>query len=160
MTKLKEVEKTEEVPVNILIPKSTKELAQEALKKFIVEETKMVKGRFRCFENPGASQRIQVRKYPGVPMFDRVMTDGEMYEVPLYVARHLNGIDVTARAVDGKIFTCSYPIHGFKFSGNEIPRSQEGFGPSGEGGIPVPIIGVSKRIRRYGFESLEFDAVV
>ena len=155
MTKLKETETKEEIPVNILIPKSTKELAKEALNKFIAEETKMVKGRFRCFETAGASQRIQVRKYPGVPMFDKVMTDGEMYDVPLYVARHLNGIDVTARAVDGKIYTCSYPVHGFKYQGDMPPPSG-----LGDGGIPVPLVGVSKRIRRFGFESLEFDAAI
>jgi len=155
MTKLKETETKEEIPVNILIPKSTKELAKEALTKFIAEETKVVKGRFRCFETAGASQRIQVRKYPGVPMFDKVMTDGEMYDVPLYVARHLNGIDVTARAVDGKIYTCSYPIHGFKYNGDMAPPSG-----LGDGGIPVPLVGVSKRIRRFGFESLEFDAAI
>ena len=155
MTKLKEMENKEEAPVNILIPKSTKELAREALAKFIVEETKMVKGRFRCFETAGATTRIQVRKYPGVPMFDKSMTDGEMYEVPLYVARHLNGIDVTARAVDGKIYTCSYPVHGFKYNGDLAPASA-----IGEGGVPVPLIGISKRIRRFGFESLEFDAAI
>jgi hypothetical protein len=159
MTKLKEAEKSEEIPVSILIPKSRKELAKEALNKFIEEETKLVKGRFRCFETPGASQKIQVLKYPGIPMFSKVMMDGEMYEIPLYVARFLNGIDVTATAIGGKVNTCSYPIHGFKSIGNELPASYEGSGPNGEGGIPVPMIGVVKRVRRYGFESLEFDAV-
>jgi hypothetical protein len=128
------------------------------LEKFIEEEKKLVKGRFRSFQNPGETMRIQVRKYPAVPMFDKSMTDGEAYEVPLYVARHLNGIDATAEAINGKLGTCSYPVHGFKWDPSKpLPSSTMGNGPDGQGGIPVPLVGVAKRIRRFGFESLEFD---
>lgn len=121
------------------------------LKKFIDEETKMVRGRFRIYETPGASQKITVGKYPGVKIFEEVMTDGQMYTIPLYVARFLNGVDKTAKACGEKIHTCSYPVHGF--------LANDGLAPSqgGDVGIPVPIIGVQKRNRRYGFESLEFD---
>jgi hypothetical protein len=38
----------------------------DKLARFIEEETKVVKGRFRCFENPGSSVRIQIRKYKGI----------------------------------------------------------------------------------------------
>lgn len=131
------------------------------LEKMISEEIKVVKGRFRSFQNPGETIRIQVRKYPGVPMFDKAMTDGEAYDVPLYVARHLNGIDATAEAINGKLGTCSYPVHGFKWDPNQpMPASAMGAGPDGQGGIPVPILGVAKRVRRFGFESLEFDSGV
>ena len=140
------------------VQKTAKELAKEKLDEFIREETRLVKGRFRCIETPGSSQRIQVRKYPGVPMFDKTMVDGEMYEVPLYIARHLNGIDITAKAINGFVGSCSYPVHGFKWNpGADLPPSSIGFGPNGEGGIAVPIVGVAKRVRRFGFESLEFD---
>lgn len=135
------------------IPLSGKELAKEKLKKFIEEETKMVKGRFRCFETPGLSTRIQVRKYPGVPMFDKTMRDGEVYEIPLYVARHLNGVDVTASAVDGKINSCAYAVHGFSMNSPDALAHSAIDG----GGIPVPIITAQKYTRRYGFESLEFS---
>lgn len=131
------------------------------LKALIEEETQLVRGRFRCFETPGGSLRVQVRKYKGIPMFDKTMIDGEMYEVPLYVARHLNGIDKVAGALNGKIGSCSYPVHGFRHSGGEVlPSSAMGAGPNGEGGIPVPIVGIAKRVRRFGFESLEFDSGV
>lgn len=131
------------------------------LKALIEEETQIVRGRFRCFETPGASLRVQVRKYKGVPMFDKTMLDGETYEVPLYVARHLNGIDKVAGALNGKIGSCSYPVHGFKHSaGAVLPSSEPGSGPNGESGIPVPIVGITKRVRRFGFESLEFDTGV
>lgn len=134
-------------------PVSDKEASKAKLKKFIDEETKLVKGRFRNFENPGNSLRVQVRKYPGIPSFDKVMNDNEMYEIPLYVARHLNGVDITATAINGKTNSCAWPTHGFTWTGN---------GPIGgttndDRGIPVPIIGVTKWNRRFGFESMEFD---
>ena len=127
----------------------------EKLQRFINEETKTVKGRFRCFDNPGSSVRIQVRKYKGVPMFDKTMIDEGTYEIPLYVARHLNGIDATATHINGKVNTCSYPIHGFKSSGDHLPPSYEVPGP--EGVMLAPVDNIVKRVRRYGFESLEFS---
>lgn len=132
---------------------SSSSRSKNLLKKFIDEETKLVKGKFRNLETPGASQKITVRKYPPpVPMFEMVMQDGVQYEIPLYVARFINGTDATAEGNGKKIHTCAFPTHGFKFdnSGN-LPRSQEDMG------IPVPIIAPVKWNRRYSFESLEFD---
>lgn len=141
------------------ISKSIKEIARDKLNEFMKEELKMVKGRFQCFETPGSSQKIIVRKYAG-HFFEKEMVDGETYEIPLYVARHLNGIDVTAGALSDlkekntDIGTCSYSVHGFKFKlGSDLPPST-----IGAGGIPVPIVGVVKRTRRYGFQSTEFLA--
>ena len=145
--------KTNELIIDYQQP-SVKQLAKEMLNKLIAEETKTVKGRFRNFETPGGSLRVQVRKYPGIAPFDKIMFDNETYEIPLYVARHLNGIDVSAKKINGKIHSCSFPIHGFKWDqGMSAPLSQ-----TNEEGIAVPIIGVSKWTRRFGFESLEFDA--
>ena len=137
----------------ISIP-SRKEVAKGKLKQFIDEETKLVKGRFRCFETPGDKRKIIVKKYPGVPVFEKEMVDGETYEVPLYVARFLNGIDVTADSVGGKIYTCSYPIHGFKWENGAAPPPCT----TDSSGALVPIETVVKRTRRYGFESLEFGS--
>lgn len=140
---------------------SVKELAKQKLNDFIKEETKLVKGIFKCFETPGSTQKIVVRKYPGIQPFEKEMTDGGTYEIPLYVARHLNGVDVTAGAMgdankkNPMIGTCSFPIHGFKWKDNTPPPSQ-----LGDQGIPVPIIGVQKRFQRYGFQSLEFGAAI
>ena len=135
------------------ITKTGKELAKEKLDHFIKEETRMVKGIFQFFECPGGSTKVVVRKYPGVPQFEKVMQDGLEYEIPLYVARHLNGIDVTASAINGKLGTCSYPVHGFM-----MDRSQSNLNPSSEGmgGVPVPIVGIAKRVKRFGFQSMEF----
>lgn len=144
-------DKKEEI-IQVVIP-TAKQLAKEKINKLMVEESRLVKGRFRNFESPGAPQRIIVRKYLGIPVFDKIMEDQKMYEIPLYVARHLNGIDVSAKACGGKIHTCAWPTHSFQWENDKpMPGSR-----MDDQGIPVPIIGVQKWNRRYGFESLEFD---
>jgi len=152
--------KVEEAPTfeeKIIIPTfSNKQATKEKLARLIAEETKLVKGRFRNYEAPGGSLRVQIRKYPGIPAFDKVMLDNEMYEVPLYVARHLNGVDVSAGGGNHKINTCAWPTHGFKYDVDKpMPGSTQD-----DRGIPVPIIGVSKWNKRFGFESMEFDAAI
>jgi hypothetical protein len=142
------------------ISKSMKELAKERLQEFMKEEMKLVKGVFKCFESPGGSVKVIVKKYPGTQPFEKSMLDGETYEIPLYVARHLNGTDVTAGALSDhtvknvRIGTCSYPIHSFNWKDGEAPISVEGVER-----VPVPLLGVSKRVQRYGFQSLEFAGV-
>lgn len=123
------------------------------LKRFMEEESKIVRGRFKNYETPGGNLPFCAGKYPGQPLFRATFQDGEVYEVPLWVARHLNGVDKTAKAIDGRVGTCSYPIHGFKWDPSKpAPESH-----LGGDGVPVPIVGVQKRKQRYGFESLEFD---
>lgn len=143
------------------VSKSMRELGKQKIQEFMKEEMRLVKGIFKCFETPGATVKIIVKKYPGTQPFSKSMTDGETYEVPLYVARHLNGIDITAGALSDhkekntKIGTCSYAVHGFKWNpGNTPPMGVESV-VEGETTI-VPMSGVVKRVQRYGFQSLEF----
>lgn len=149
MAKLEKLAVEEEVK-----PLTSKEIAQAKLLKIIEEEKKLVKGRFRNYETPGAGARIIVKKYHEkyMPIFDKSMKDNEVYEIPLYVARHLNGTDVCAEAVNGKINSCSYIVHGFSVNPDGTMRSS-----GNDSGIPVPII-TDKYKRRYGFESLEFGS--
>ena len=124
------------------------------LKKFIEAETKIVRGRFKNYESPGGNLPLTCGKYPGQPLFKQTFLDGQEYSIPLWVARHLNGTDITATELNGKIGSCSYPTHGFKWDpSNPMPQSE-----LGDQGVPVPLIGVAKRTQRFGFESLEFDA--
>ena len=123
--------------------------------KAIEEEGKvMVKGRFRNFESPGCTATITVRKYPEkyVPMFMKTMMDNELYEIPLYVARFLNGIDITAKEANCKINTCARLVHGFGTGQSKEVKTAE----VDAQGMPVPIF-TNKYVKRYGFESLEFD---
>lgn len=119
---------------------SSKEASKRKLEKFMEEELKPVRGIFQFFECPGMSAPVTIKKYPG-HFFKMEMRDGEEYTVPLYVARFLNGIDVTAEHIDGKLHTCSYPVHSHVMDkdGN-------------------PTISVHKRKKRFGFQSLEFGA--
>ena len=124
------------------------------LRKFRDEETVLVKGRFKNYESPGCGTKIVVKKYPGIPIFNKWLEDGQLCEVPLYVARHLNGVDVTAKQLGGKTHSCSYATHGFLTNqGGAVACDLN------EQGIPIPKVGVAKRTRRYGFESLQFDVV-
>lgn len=133
------------------MPKPKGSLSPE-LKKIMDEECKVVRGRFKNYESPGSPLPLTCGKYPGQPLFNKVLQDGEIYNVPLWVARHLNGEDKVAKELDGKIGSCSYPIHGFKWDdGKSAPTSQ-----TGGDGVPVPVVGVAKRNQRFGFESLEF----
>lgn len=118
--------------------KDRKSIGKEKLEKYMKEELKTVKGIFQFFECPGMSQKIIIRKYPG-HFFEKEMTDGQEYEIPLYVARHLNGIDITAEAIDGKLGTCGYKIHEYLMDKNGIP-----------------IVVTNKTKRRFGFQSMQF----
>jgi hypothetical protein len=91
------------------------------------------------------------------------MTDGETYEVPLYVARHLNGVDITAGALgdfkekNTKIGTCSYAVHGFKMNGSTMAAPPvEGF-VEGNATLIPSFTHVVKRVQRYGFQSMDFS---
>ncbi len=135
----------ESVTPNVEVPTITKDrkaLGKEKLERYMKEELKMVKGIFKFFECPGMGAKITVKKYPG-HMFAQEMQDGQEYEVPLYVARFLNGIDVTAEAIGGKLGTCSYEVHGYLMDKNGMP-----------------IVNKEKRKSRFGFQSLEFGGSV
>lgn len=130
------------------ITKDRKQLGKEKLEKYMTEELRPVRGIFQFFENPGGSEKVTVRKYAG-HMFEKFMKDGEEYEIPLYVARFLNGIDVTAEAIGGKLGTCGYNV-------KQYPTTAVGVGRSGlldASGNPML---VDKHKRRFGFQSMEF----
>lgn len=126
-----------EKSVNITL--SRKDEAKMRLKKLQEEETQLVRGRFVFHECPGGSTRVCQKKFKEVPMFDKVMHDGKDYEIPLYVARYLNGYDKCATALGGIINSCAYPVHAY---------AQDNMGNSR--------IDVGTWRRRYSFQSLEF----
>lgn len=85
-----------------------------------------VKGIFRFYEVPGGSLSFVFRKYKEDPIERFDMVDGEVYKIPLGVAKHLNN-------------NGWYPIHKYAMD---------------EEGKPSMKIGQKKR--RFGFNSLEF----
>ncbi len=62
------------------------------------EESQLVKGIFRSRESVGGNVKFCFRKYKWDRTEWYIMFDGETYEVPLGVARHLNQ-------------NCNYPVH-------------------------------------------------
>ncbi|MFZ1075272.1 MAG: hypothetical protein WAN50_02765 [Minisyncoccia bacterium] len=124
---------------NVNITLSKKEEAKARLKKLQEEEVQTVKGRFIFHECPGGSVRVCMKKFKDVPLFDITMQDGKEYEVPLYVARHLNGYDKGAIAVNGIINSCAYPVHQYAQDAQGISR-----------------IDIGQWRRRFSFQSLEF----
>lgn len=149
------VSKEPEAPTLI---KGIKEMAKEKLEKMMKEECRTVKGVFHCIETPGSNVKIIVKKFPGIPHFEKIMEDGKTYEIPLYVARHLNGHDITSNAFHGGkdrdtfIGTCSYPIHGFKMEGRHSELK-----PGYQAGETVlPIVAIVNRKRRYEFQTMDF----
>lgn len=149
----KKVEK-EEVTFSNIQTKSKKEQGQELLKKFVEEEKKLVKGRLRCIETPGEARVFQARKYhPDLaPEFNMFMRDGEVYEIPLWYARWLNGIDVTATLLNGKINSCTHPTHAYLWN-------EKTGGPATDPrqSTVANAVHIGKHNPRYAFESLEFS---
>lgn len=150
----------------VQVSSSIKELAKRKIEELMKDEMRTVKGIFKCFESPGATVKIIVKKYPGTQPFSKLMTDGETYEVPLYVARHLNGIDLSAGALSDqkerntKIGTCSYPVHGFKWDGNGPMPASVISSLDGNPSLLPSNVQVFKRVQRYGFQSLQFEGEV
>ena len=97
------------------------------------KDREMVKGIFRFYEVPGGTMQFSLKLYKEDHVENFTLNDGEIYTIPLGVARHLNK-------------NGWYPIYGY------IPgevRVQQGFGP-GNG------MQIAKKVRRFGFQSLEF----
>ena len=85
-----------------------------------------VKGIFRFHEVPGGSMSYVYREFKGDPIERYDMVDGEIYTIPLGVARHLNK-------------NCWYPVHQYATdeSGKQLQK-------------------IGQKVRRCSFQSLEF----
>jgi hypothetical protein len=111
------------VPVK---PRNTRKLSAEEMRKMRDKDNKMVKGIFRCFEPVGGSMTFSFKKYKGDPVMKFTMIDGQIYDIPLMVARHLNQ-------------DCWYPVHHHVLDMNGKPT-----------------VDVGRKVKRCSFESLEF----
>jgi hypothetical protein len=104
--------------------KSTRDWAFEMQK-----DRELVRGIFRFHEVPGGSMKFVYKKYRGEPVERFTLVDGQVYTLPLGVARHLNK-------------NCWYPVHDFlldemgKWTNNQYR--------------------IQKKVRRCSFQSLEF----
>ena len=90
------------------------------------KDREIVKGKFIFHEVPGGMMSFVFRKYKEDPVERYDLVDGQIYSLPLGVAKHLNK-------------NCWYPVHSFA---------------TDEHGKPVQKVG--QQVRRCSFQSLEF----
>ena len=107
-------------------PKNTRKLSSDEMRKMRDKDHKIVKGVFRCYEPRGGSFTFCLKKYKGDNVLKYTMVDGETYDVPLMVAKHLNQ-------------NCWYPKHTHVLDANGNP-----------------IVDRGTKVKRCSFESLEF----
>ena len=67
-----------------------KKKAAELLEKNCKEDQKMVKGVFKNLESPGGDVTFAYRGHKGEPIRVYNLIDGETYDIPIGVARHIN----------------------------------------------------------------------
>ena len=85
-----------------------------------------VKGIFKYYEVPGGTVNFVYRKYKEDPVEHFTLVDGQVYTLPLGVAKHLNK-------------NGWYPIHKYALDENGKPTMK-----------------IGQKVRRIGFQSLEF----
>lgn len=96
-----------------------------------------VRGIFKFFEVPGGEMSFTVREFKEDPIESYTMVDGEVYTIPLGVAKHLNT-------------NCWYPAYEFLPGENVQGVSHNVRGFAGH------VQKVTKKVHRCAFNSLEF----
>jgi len=109
--------------------RNTRKITDEEMRKMRQKDHKMVKGIFRCYEPRGGSMTFSFKKYKGDEVLKYTMVDGEIYDIPLMVAKHLNQ-------------QCYYPKHAHVLDADGKPSVE-----------------VGKKVQRCSFESLEFQEI-
>lgn len=107
-------------------PMNTRKITADEMRKMKEKDHQVVKGVFRCYEPRGGSFTFNFKKYKGDKVGKYTMTDGQTYEVPLMVAKHLNQ-------------NCWYPRHTHVLDASGNPTVDRG-----------------TKVKRCSFESLEF----
>lgn len=104
-----------------------KKKASEIVEAAHKEDSKIVKGVFKNHESPGGDAIFSIKLYRGDPVRTYNLVDGETYELPLGVAKHINR-------------QCRYKKH--KWLVNKDGK---------------PLMGWDKPIERYSFVSTDFQ---
>lgn len=106
------------------------------------KEAQLVKGQFIFHEIRGGVLDFPFRKYKYDPMEKYSLKDGEIYELPLRVARHLNS-------------GVSYPVYDYKKTKEaDAPKEKRGLVSSTS--VKETNIEVTSRVNRCSFSNLEF----
>lgn len=103
-----------------------KQINLKNLKKMCEKDREKVKGIFRFYECSGGTLNFAFRAYKWDQVQRYSLTDGESYDIPLGVAKHLNK-------------NGWYPEHHYLLDDNGLPH-----------------VRVNQKKRRFGFQSMEF----
>lgn len=90
------------------------------------KDREKVRGIFRFHEVPGGSMSFMFKAYKEDQLERYDMVDGEVYTIPLGVAKHLNN-------------DCWYPVHAYTTDENGRPSMK-----------------IGQKVKRCSFQSLEF----
>lgn len=90
------------------------------------KDNEKVKGIFKFYEVPGATLSFPYKAYKGDEVARYDLVDGQVYTIPLGVARHLNK-------------NGWYPVHAHTKGEDDKPSMK-----------------IGQKVRRFGFQSLEF----
>jgi hypothetical protein len=118
-------------------PVTPKKEAKQNLKYKRDKHREMVRGVFKFFEVPGGEMGFTFREFKEDPIENYVMVDGEVYTVPLGVAKHLNT-------------NCWYPQYEF------LPGENVQAAGRAVRGFAGHVQKITKKVRRCAFNSLEF----
>lgn len=118
-----------------LTKKETAKIKAQNLKYLRDKHREKVKGIFRFFEVPGGSMSFSFKEFKEDQVERYDFIDGEIYSIPLGVAKHLNK-------------NGWYPEY-------EYLPGQPGVQASPQG-VHGATMRVGKKVRRFGFQSLEF----
>lgn len=113
-------------PVVNKTPIKKEPLKKADLDKMRDRDREMVRGRFQFHEVPGGTLKFPFRAYKSDPVETYELKDGEVYHLPLGVARHLNK-------------DCWYPVHAYQLDEHNRPTQK-----------------VGQKVQRCSFQSLEF----
>jgi len=106
--------------------KTIKDTPKQNIKYQRDKDREMVKGIFKFYEVPGGSMSFVFKVYKEDPVERFDFVDGNVYTIPLGVAKHLNK-------------NGWYPVHTHALDENGKPTMR-----------------VGQKVRRFGFQSLEF----
>ncbi len=89
------------------------------------EDARVVKGIFQDNELRGGTVKFPFRKWKGDPVVTYELTDGQEYELPLGVVRHLNSgcaYETHSHLLgpDGKHIKNAKKVHRFSFKSSEL----------------------------------------
>lgn len=116
--------------------KEKKKVIADNYDKMKEKDAQLVRGKFVYHECPGGMLEFSYRKYKGEDIVKYQLIDGQIYSIPLGVAKHLNT-------------NVAYPEYSYVQGEDMVQANAQGFDGN-------KIMKITKKVRRCSFQSLEF----